>query len=143
MGCVLDEVSEVGLHNSGLRNQVSDTGIRTVRHAQRRPSNTVRRDNNLNIGVQPTRVEDSGRVESVLEVAVYPGERLRQRMKNLATAVTAAKQRRLWKEHVDFLVGSSTDREIVEEVRRRVAGRKVASSRYGQSPGYSPGRRCG
>lgn len=39
--------------------------------------------------------------------------------------VTDAKDRTLWKERVDFLVGSSTSPKIVEEVRRRVKGGRV------------------
>lgn len=39
--------------------------------------------------------------------------------------VTDAKDRALWKERIDFLVGSSTDPAIVDEVRRRVQGGRV------------------
>ncbi len=39
--------------------------------------------------------------------------------------VTDAKDRALWKERIDFLVGSSTDPTIVDEVRRRVHGGRV------------------
>lgn len=39
--------------------------------------------------------------------------------------VTDARYRALWKERIDFLVGSSTDPAIVAEVRRRVQGGRV------------------
>jgi cephalosporin hydroxylase len=39
--------------------------------------------------------------------------------------VNRARRHPLWREHVDFLLGSSTDPEIVAEVSRRVAGRRV------------------
>ncbi len=39
--------------------------------------------------------------------------------------VTDARDRALWKERIDFLVGSSTDPKIVDEVRRRVQGGRV------------------
>jgi cephalosporin hydroxylase len=39
--------------------------------------------------------------------------------------ITAARSLPLFQERVDFLLGSSTDSRIVEEVKRRVAGKKV------------------
>jgi len=39
--------------------------------------------------------------------------------------VTGAKRQPIWSERIDFLVGSSTDPEIVAEVKRRVAGGRV------------------
>lgn len=39
--------------------------------------------------------------------------------------VTAAKQKPIWREKVDFLVGSSTDPAIVADVARRVQGGRV------------------
>jgi cephalosporin hydroxylase len=39
--------------------------------------------------------------------------------------ITTARKFSLFREKIDFLLGSSTDRTIVEEVKRRVAGKRV------------------
>jgi cephalosporin hydroxylase len=44
---------------------------------------------------------------------------------DIVDKIAKARELPIFKERVDFLLGSSTDPEIVEEVRRRVAGKRV------------------